>query len=202
MGARVLGVALGLLGPGAVRNAAAEMLQRVQAARPEARLEGFSIEPMVHRPGSYELILGVLADEQFGPVILCGHGGMAVEVIDDKALGLPPLNMHLAHEILSRTRIYRQLLGFRGQPGANIEAIALTLIKLAQMVIDIPKIGELDINPMLVDAYGVVALDARIKVAKTAKAAAERLAIRPYPKELEEEIVSNDGRRLVLETIR
>ena len=149
---------------------------------------------MVHRPGAYELIAGVIDDVQFGPVILFGQGGTAVEVIADRALGLPPLNMQLAAEIITRTRIYKQLKGFRGVQPANLEAIALTLIRIAQMVIEHPEIAELDVNPLLADASGVIALDARVKIAEPRGAGAERLAIRPYPKALEEEVVLEGGR--------
>jgi acetyltransferase len=103
---------------------------------------------------------------------------------------------------MSRTRIFDLLQGYRGLPAANLEAVALTLIKVAQLVIDIPELKELDINPLLADEFGVVALDARIKVAAAAGAAADRLAIRPYPKELEAEIPLGDGRTLLLRPIR
>ena len=196
------GVAVDLYGPGAVRDAAAGMLERVGKSVPNARLSGFSVEPMVRRPGAYELIVGVTADPQFGPVILFGHGGTAVEVVNDKALGMPPLNMHLAQEVMSRTRIYQLLKGYRGMAPANLDAIALTLIRVAQLVIDVAEIVELDINPLLADEYGVVALDARMKVARATGYATDRLAIRPYPSELEENIPLGDGRTLLLRPIR
>ncbi len=195
------GVALDLLGPAAVRDAAATMLEQVPKAQPEARLAGFTVQAMVHRPGAYELIAGMIEDAQFGPVMLFGHGGTAVEVINDKALGLPPLNMRLANEMMSRTRIYKLLQGYRGLPAANLDVIALTLIRAAQLVIDVPEITELDINPLLADEFGVVALDARIKVAKAKESAEKRLAIRPYPKALEENIPLGDGRTLLLRPI-
>jgi acetyltransferase len=196
------GVALDLHGPGAVRDAAAAMHQRIRDRAPDARLDGFTVAPMVRRPGAYELIAGVTADAQFGPVVLFGHGGTAAEVVDDKALGLPPLNMHLAHEIISRTRIHRLLKGYRGMAPARLDAIALTLIQVAQLVIDVAEIVELDVNPLLADEYGVVALDARIEVAPATGLAADRLAIRPYPSELEETIPLGDGRTLLLRPIR
>ena len=194
------GVALGLLGPGAVGDAASAMHERIRAARPLARIEGFSVQPMVHRPGAYELIAGVIDDVQFGPVILFGQGGTAAEVIADQALGLPPLNMRLAAEIISRTRIHKQLKGFRGVQPANLEAIALTLIRISQMVIEHPEIAELDV--MLADASGVIALDARVKIAEPRGAGGDRLAIRPYPKALEEEVALPGGQRLLLRPIR
>lgn len=196
------GIALDLEGPGAVRNAAEAMERRVRRSRPEARLSGFSVQAMVHRPGAYELIVGLVEDAQFGPTILFGQGGHAVEVLQDQALALPPLNMRLAHEVISRTRVYRLLRGYRDLPAANLDAIALTLLKVAQLAIDIPEIKELDINPLLADQYGVVALDARIRAGAATRPAADRLAIRPYPKELEETIPLGDGRTLLLRPIR
>jgi acetyltransferase len=195
------GVALDIVGPAAVREAATAMLQSAVQARPDAALQGFTVQPMVRRPGAYELIAGTIEDVQFGPVILFGHGGTAVEVGNDKALGLPPLNMHLAREIMERTRIYKQLCGYRGFPAANLDAIALTLIRVAQLVIDVPEITELDINPLLADEFGVVALDARIRVAKTEAPPGASLAIRPYPQELEEDVPLGDGRTLLLRPI-
>ena len=195
------GVVLDLAGPLAVREAATLMLERIGKAKPEARLHGFVVEPAVRRPGAYELIVGMVEDPQFGPVLVFGQGGTAVEVINDKALGLPPLNMHLAREMMSRTRINRLLQGYRGLPAANRDAIALSLIRVAQLVIDIAEIVELDINPLLADEYGVVALDARIKVNQAMGSSVDRLAIRPYPKELEEAIPLGDGRTLLLRPI-
>jgi len=195
------GVALDIAGPAAVRAAAAAMLERVAVARPDAHLAGLTVQPMVRRPGAHELIVGVTEDPQFGPVLLFGQGGAAVEILDDKALGVPPLNMQLARELMSRTRVYSLLCGYRNYPAANLEAIALALMKVAQLVIDVPGIVELDINPLVADAYGVVAVDARVRVTRATRTA-ERLAIRPYPKELEEDIPLADGRTLRLRPIR
>ena len=195
------GVLVDIAGPALVKAAASEMLDRIGKARPDARLEGVTVQPMVRRPGAYELIVGVLSDPQFGPVILFGHGGTAVEVINDRALGLPPLNMRLAHELMSNTRIYKQLTGFRGLKAVNLDAVALTLLKISQLVVDVPEIAELDINPLLADEWGVVALDARVKVVPARGAGADRLAIRPYPKELEQEVPLGDGRLLFLRPV-
>jgi acetyltransferase len=196
------GVVLDLSGPVAVRAAAQAMQERILAARPEARVTGFSVQPMVRRPGARELLVGATEDPQFGPVILFGHGGTAAEVVRDDALALPPLNMRLAHEVMSRTRIHDLLQGVRSAAPANLDAIALTLIRVAQLVIDHAEIKELDINPLLADEYGVVALDARVPGDANARASADRLAIRPYPKELEEEIPLGVGRTLLLRPIR
>jgi acetyltransferase len=196
------GVVLDLIGPGAVLEAARGMLGRIRAAFPEARIQGFAVQPMVRRPGAQELIVGAAEDPQFGPVILVGQGGTAVEAVADRAIGLPPLNLRLARELVSRTRISRVLQGGRGQPAADLDALALTLVRVSQLVVDIPEVQELDINPLLVDPYGVIALDARIALAESTGPRTRRLAIRPYPKELEEAIQLADGRRFLLRPIR
>ena len=177
------------LGPGEVRAAAAAMLERVGERKPEARVAGFTVQEMVRRGGAHELILGVGEDRQFGPVLLFGQGGTAVEVVADKALALPPLNLNLAREMMSRTRVYRLLQGYRDRPPAALDAIALSLLRLSQLVCDLDEVVELDINPLLADAKGVVALDARVKVRPARGVSAQaRLAIRPYPRELEERV--------------
>jgi acetyltransferase len=142
---------------------------------------------MASRPGAYELILGMATDPTFGPFLLFGHGGTAVEVIADKALSLPPLNLKLAREVIEQTRISRQLKGYRDCPAANLDAVALALVQLSQLVCDFDEIVELDINPLLADATGVLALDARIRVQAPPSAFSphERLAIRPFPSEWE-----------------
>jgi acetyltransferase len=195
------GVALELAGPQAVLDAARTMLERVRHAEPDAVLEGFSVQTMVRRPGAYELILGVTEDAQFGPVLLVGQGGSAAEVIKDKALGLPPLNMRLAAEMLSRTRVYRLLRGVAGMPAANLDAIALALVRLSHLVVEVPELAELDVNPLLADQFGVLALDARIRLEAGGRSGTSRLAIRPYPKKLEETITLADGRSLFLRPI-
>ncbi len=145
------GVVLDLVGARATEAAAEAMQTNIRARLPQARLEGFSVEPMVHRRGAYELIIGMSCDPQFGPVLVFGQGGTAVEVIDDRTLALPPLNMQLARAMIGGTRIARLLAGARGLPGANLEAIALTLVKLSLLVGDCAEIAELDINPLLAD---------------------------------------------------
>ena len=198
----VSGVSLNLETPEVVRDNAGAMLARIRELRPDARLEGFTVQPMVRRPHALELIVGMVDDSHFGPVILFGHGGIAVEVIGDKALALPPLNMHLAHEVMSQTRVYSLLQGYRGTPAADLESIALTLVKVSQLICDLAEIAELDINPLLADEQGVMALDARIRVVRAERPAMDRLAILPYPKELEETLVLPDGRKLLIRPIR
>ncbi len=154
------------------------------------------------RPAARELIVGIAVDRTFGPVILFGQGGIEVEVADDKAIALPPLNTALAAELISRTRVHRLLAGYRNRPSADLRTLEHVLVQVSQLAVDIPEIAELDINPLLADDQGVVALDARIRVAPSAGGhAADRLAIRPYPKELEE-LVEFDGRRMLLRPLR
>ncbi len=196
------GVALDLFGPRHVEEAASAMLERVRAAKPDAKIEGFSVQPMIRRPGAHELIVGVITDPTFGPLILFGQGGIAVEVMDDKALAMPPLNMRLAYEAMAQTRIHRLLKGYRDRPAAALDAIAASLIKVSQLVIDHPEIEELDINPLLADDFGVMALDVRVKLKVSSETSPERLAIRPYPKELEESVTLKDGRHFVLRPVR
>jgi acetyltransferase len=196
------GVALGLSTPQAVRDAAAAMLARIREARPDARIEGFAVEPMFAGAGGCELIVGMAEDAQFGPVILFGHGGVAAEVIADKALSLAPLNMVLAHSLISRTRVYRQLRGYRNRPPAALDAIALTLVKISQLVVDFAEVAELDINPLVADPNGVMALDARVRVKRADRDGQARLAIRPYPTALEEPVPLPGGRTLMLRPVR
>lgn len=187
--------------PAEAERAAEEMLIRVREAEPEAELDGFTIQPMIRRGNSWELIVGVFNDRQFGPVVLFGEGGTAVEVIDDKALGLPPLNLKLAREMIAGTRVSKLLRGYRDVPAADLEELAMTLVRLSQLVVDLPEIEELDINPLLASGDTVLALDARIKVSAASGSGPERLAIRPYPKELEQDVRLNDGRVLLLRPI-
>jgi acetyltransferase len=196
------GVALDLATPDAARAAAMRMLEIVGAKRPDARLDGFTVQPMVSRPRAHELIVGIVDDRQFGPVVLVGQGGTAVELADDKALALPPLNLLLAREALGRTRIARLMQPHRGRPGADLDAVAMAMIRVAQIAIDLPEVVELDINPLLADADGAVALDARVRVARPTLPGSERLAIRPYPAELEEIVADRVGTRYRLRPIR
>ncbi|MGB5987131.1 MAG: GNAT family N-acetyltransferase, partial [Desulfobacterales bacterium] len=196
------GVALALRTADDAQTAAAAMLERIAQLRPGANLEGFSVQPMIQRPDAHELIVGITEDPQFGPVILFGQGGTAVELIQDQALTLPPLNMLLAREVIDATKISRLLEGYRGRPAADLTAIALTLVKISHLTCDFAEICDLDINPLLADEQGVMALDARIRVKAPPRPGVARLAIRPYPKELEEEIHLPGDQILKLRPIR
>ena len=197
------GVALDLDSEEAVRAAAGRMLHRLGQLKPGAHLDGFTVQSMARRPQAHELIIGVATDPVFGPVILFGQGGVAVEVTADHAVGLPPLNAVLARDMVSRTRVAKLLAGYRNRPAADIDAIVRVLMQVSQLVADIPELAELDINPLLADGDGVIALDARIRVERADQAgnALDRLAIRPYPADLEEAIEWN-GEAVLLRPIR
>ena len=195
------GVRLSLDSEGELRRAVEAMLAQVGAARPEARLTGFTVQAMIVRPLSLELIVGASVDPVFGPVLLFGQGGTAVEVLADRAVALPPINRVLASEMISRTRVAKLLAGWRDHPPARLDAVCDVLIAVSQMLADLPELAELDINPLCADADGVVALDARVRLSRTAGAGAERFAIAPYPAELAESLVWN-GEPIVLRPIR
>lgn len=183
------GVALHLNSDTEVQDAALAMLRRVQTNAPHAKITGFTVQQMIRTGQAFELILGSVSDPIFGPVIMFGQGGTAVELLKDRSFALPPLNTTLVRELIGRTRIAKLLAGYRDRPAVNEQALISGLIGLSQLICDLPEIVELDINPLLADEQGVLALDARVVVAPSAMAAAEaRLAIRPYPQQLEEHI--------------
>ncbi len=195
------GVSLNLRDEGELRRAADEMLSRVRGLQPQARLAGFTVQSMVRRPLAQELIVGASIDATFGPVILFGQGGTAVEVLADRAIALPPLNRVLARELVSRTRVAKLLAGYRDHPPAHHDAICDVLIALSQMLADFPELAELDINPLLTDHDGVIALDARLRVSREARAGATNFAITPYPAELAQTLEWH-GESIVLRPIR
>ncbi len=184
------GVTLGLTGPVAVAAAAEKMARDVHAKAPAARLSGFVVEPMAVRPLAEELIVGINRDPVFGPTILFGRGGVAVEVDRDTATGLAPLDDALADDLIARTDVSRRLAGYRGRPPADAGSISAVLVALGQMACDLPHIAELDINPLLADADGVIALDARVRLTPEPGA---RPAILPYPAALETDFTLADG---------
>ncbi|MDO9400493.1 MAG: bifunctional acetate--CoA ligase family protein/GNAT family N-acetyltransferase [Polaromonas sp.] len=195
------GVALGLACAEEVRAAAVKMRQQVARLLPQAVVLGFTVQAMAQRPGTHELIVGIATDAVFGPVILCGEGGTAVELRKDHAVALPPLNTSLARDLVARSRLGPLLAGYRGRPAADEQALLATLRKVSQMACDLPWLAELDINPLLVDERGVLALDARVRLRPVPASEGGRLAIRPYPSALEEH-VEVAGRALLLRPIR
>jgi acetyltransferase len=201
------GVRLNLTSERAVREAVADILARARAAKPDARITGVTLHPMILRPKARELIAGIADDPTFGPVIVFGRGGTAVEVIDDKALALPPLDLKLARDLIARTRVSRVLKAYRDVPAADLDAVALLLVKLAQLAADVPELRELDLNPVLADRSGIIAVDARamvapLKPARRGPAGHPRFAIRPYPKEWERAAALRDGTRILVRPVR
>ena len=200
------GVRLDLGNERAVREAAADILERARAAKPQARIDGVAVFPMIVRPKARELIVGLADDPTFGPVIVFGQGGTAVEVVDDKALALPPLDLALARSLIARTRVSRVLKAYRNVPAADERALELLLVKLAQLAADFPEIREVDLNPVLADESGVIAVDARVKIAPAGAphypCGHPRFAIRPYPLEWERRIELADGTSVLVRPVR
>lgn len=201
------GVKLNLTDAHAVHEAACDILERAKALRPDARIAGVTVYPMIARPNARELIAGIADDPTFGPVIVFGHGGTAVEIINDKALALPPLDLELARALIGRTRVARLLKAYRNVPAADEEAVALALVKLAQLAADLPQVREVDLNPLLADHEGVLTLDARVAIApvesaRRGPAGHPRFAIRPYPKEWERRATLQDGTAILIRPIR
>ena len=195
------GVALDLEDDAAVVRACADILRRVASRRADAKVSGFTVQSMVHRPHALELIIGSSVDSLFGPVILFGQGGTAVEVVADRAIALPPLNGPLARALIARTRIAKLLQGWRDVPAVNMDALVDALQSISQLLADEPRIAEIDINPLLADARGVIALDARVRVSAAAPGGAANFAVLPYPSELVEHC-EWQGRQLTLRPVR
>lgn len=185
------GVRLDLPDASTAAAAAREIAQRVARTHPEARVFGFDVEPMIESDGAVELLVGIADDPTFGPVIAVGTGGKAVEVLADRALELPPLNADLADAALGRTRVARLLRGYRDVPPADTGAVIAALGAVSRICVDLPDVLELDINPLLAGTAGVIALDARIRIA--AEPQAPRLAIRPVPTEWTADLVTRTG---------
>jgi acetyltransferase len=199
------GVVLDLASAGAVAQAFDGIMERAARLRPEAQLLGVTVQPMVRRRFARELLAGMAIDPTFGPVLVFGAGGTNVEIVADRAIELPPLDLLRAHDMIARTRVARLLAAWRNVPAADIEAVALVLVQLGRLAADLPQVRSLDINPLLADADGVLALDARIALATGAAALARpgaNFAIRPYPSAWERSIITQGGLRTLLRPIR
>ena len=178
------GVVLDIRSVDAALEAAAAIRARLDEASPGTIPEGFSIQPMIARPSAHELNAGMHLDQSFGPTLLFGAGGTSVEIVDDTATGLAPLDAVLAGDMIEATRVGRLLAGYRDRPAADREAIVRAMLGLSQLTVDFPAIRGIDINPLLADDRGVMALDARIEIdpaRATDGPPNPLLAIRPYP---------------------
>ena len=198
------GIRLNLGNAQAVRATWREIIESVQANRPDARIDGVVVEPMVVKPNGRELMVGVTSDPVFGPVITFGAGGIMVEVLGDRSVALPPLNSYLAGNMIQGTHVARLLQQFRHLPPVDMEMLERVLLRVSEMVCEIPHIREMDINPLIVDENGAIAVDARIGVAYP-PAGAERyahMAIHPYPAHLVSRMQLPEGIDLVIRPIR
>jgi acetyltransferase len=198
------GVRLNIREPRSVRTAFREMMETVQAQRPEARICGVTIEPMLDRPHAREIMVGITYDAVFGPVISVGAGGTAVEIFADSQVALPPLNEYLSRELIRGTRASRFLAQFRNLPQADTAGLIDVLQRVSEIACELPEIRELDINPLLVDEDGVIAVDARIVIAPPATSTRHygHMSIHPYPPELETTWQLPDGTDVTVRPIR
>jgi len=199
------GVRLDLQNADMVASAFDDMMRHVRALRPEARVEGAMVQPMLRFAHAREVLVGVATDLVFGPVISFGTGGVAVETVRDTAIALPPLNGALARELMARTTVSRLLAGYRNVPAADLEALSAVLVGVSRMVCTLPWLKEMDLNPVLAHPGGAVIADARVVVDIEQKELPPRyghMAIHPYPVELEGEIRLRDGRSVRVRPIR
>ncbi|HLO63115.1 MAG TPA: GNAT family N-acetyltransferase, partial [Azonexus sp.] len=173
--------------------------------RPDAKINGVSIEPFLSRPNGRELMIGVFRDPIFGPVITFGAGGFDVEIFSDRSVALPPLNRFLAKDLIDSTRASKILGNFHNMPPADRDAIKEVLLCISEMVCELPWIQELDLNPLIVDENGAIAADARIVIDHAASTSGDRYAhmsIYPYPVHLIQEWQMNDGQVVTIRPIR
>lgn len=194
------GVVLNLRNRSDVLAAAEQMRAQLCVKLPEATLSGYTVQAMAARPAALELILGMHSDPVFGPVLLLGEGGVQVELSGRHALALPPLDAELAQDLVARSGLLPLLAGFRGRPACDHAALIASLLKLSALATELSDLVEIDINPLLIDETGVLAVDARARLRPLTQAAVP-LAILPYPAELEE-VIEVDGKRLLLRPIR
>lgn len=200
------GVELDLSNEQEIREAFDRIMRRVQEKRPDAQVDGVTVQRMISESEGHELIVGAKRDHVFGMVLLVGAGGTAAELYQDRALELPPLNERLARRALESLRSWPLLNGYRGRPVVNIEQLTEVLIRLSYFVSDFPEIVELDVNPLLATPDHVIALDARIVIDQAASAQPIRpyshLAIRPYPEEFIKNVTLKDETPVLLRPIK
>ena len=183
----VQGVALNIMNAAGARDTYTDMVERVARLQPQARINGVTVQKMARARRGREICVGLVNDEPFGPVIMFGAGGTMIELIDDRAMELPPLNQFLARRLIERTRVAETLVEWRGASAVDMEALEQVLLRVSEMVCELPQLREMDINPIIVDESGAVAVDARIVIGHAASNAGDRsgryqhLAILPYP---------------------
>jgi acetyltransferase len=200
----VQGVALNIATATAVRDAYNDMLTAVAKAEPEARINGVTIQPMSGKKRGREVYVGLTTDDPFGPVITFGAGGTMIELIADRAMELPPLNQFLARRLIERVRVAPSLGEWRGAPAVDRAALEQVLLRVSEMVCELPQLRQMDINPIIVDEDGAVAVDARIVIDDAPPAARDynHLAILPYPASQEREWPMKGGGLYTIRPIR
>jgi acetyltransferase len=198
------GVRLNIGSAQEVRGAYKQLLEQVAKRVPDAKIEGVTIEKMYRSSNGRELMVGIIRDPVFGPVISFGSGGTAVEVMGDSAISLPPLNHRLTRDLIKRTKVSKLLGEFRNMPAVDMDKLIDALLAVSSMACELPWIKEMDINPLIVDENEVVAVDARIVVAypKPSTDPYHHLAIHPYPAHLARTVQLNDGTDIVIRPIR
>ncbi|MBV7407521.1 bifunctional acetate--CoA ligase family protein/GNAT family N-acetyltransferase [Maritimibacter sp. DP1N21-5] len=198
------GVRVGIGDPTEVKRAFRDITERLRRMRPDARIKGVTVEAVSTIEAARELVIGASRDPVFGPTILFGAGGTAVEVLNDSAVALPPLNAVLAERLIDKTRVARLLEAFRDMPAADRRGVVNVLRRVSAMVSELPEIVELDINPLLAGPNGVMAVDARVRVARppAMDGQYDHMAIHPYPRHLVEVDHLSDGTPLVIRPIR
>ena len=200
----VNGVALGLANATAVRDTYNDMIQSVRRLRPDAHINGVTIQRMAPSRRGREIYVGLVTDDPFGPVIAFGAGGTMIELINDRAMGMPPLNQFLARSLIGRARVAETLGEWRGLGPANVTAVEQILLRVSEMVCELPQLREMDINPIIVDEHGAVAVDARIVIDQAASSARNynHLAILPYPAHHEQVWPLRGGGQYTIRPIR
>lgn len=198
------GVMLNLTSALAVRTAYNDLVETVRRNAPHAQVDGVSVEPMQNHPNGREVMIGVHADPVFGPIITFGQGGIATEAAADTSVALPPLNPELISGMISEAKVYRQLGAFRNKPPANLRALEALLLRVSEMVCELPWLKELDINPIVVDERGAIALDARVVVDHHMQSQDRygHMAISPYPAHLVDTWQLADGTNVTLRPVR
>ncbi len=200
------GVALNIKNEEMVRATFRNMVKTAAAKRPDAKIEGVTVQKMVDTRDGIELIVGTKKDPGFGTVMLVGMGGTTAELFKDNRLEFPPLNEKLANQMLRSLKIYPLLKGYRGDTPKNIEKLIETLIRMSYLAADYPEIKELDINPLIVTPSDVIALDARIvvdeEVMQNPVKEYSHLILRPYPERLIKHASLKDGSEIKLRPIK
>ena len=199
------GVMLDLTSDAQVRESFGLMTEKAKKAYPQAEILGVTVQSMIKQEG-YEVIIGGKSDPLFGPVILFGLGGVAVELFKDYAMGLPPLNTTLARNMMAETKVFQLLKGYRNQPGVNLKLLEEILLLFSQLLIDFPQLKEIDINPLIMTEKEAYILDARVifDKAKLGKKFEphQHLVISPYPKKYELIWHLKDGREILFRPIK